>query len=136
MEMLYVLAAVSAVAGAFSLGWLSVFASRVRLASKKDRFKCMMCGNCCRLRFIHLTKDDVERIQSRGHRDFYDTVGGERMLKRSRGRCMFVGKDDSCSIYELRPEVCRKFPFFRMFGLNYCRAVSYCPGVEAMKDAA
>jgi Fe-S-cluster containining protein len=135
MEMLYVLAVVSAVAGAFSLGWLSVFVSRVRLAKKKGRFKCMMCGNCCRLRFIHLTKDDIARIQSKGHSDFHDNVGGECMLKRIRGRCMFVGKDDSCSIYEIRPEVCRKFPFFRMFGLNYCRAVSYCPGVEAMKDA-
>lgn len=135
MDMLYVLAAVAAVAGAFYLGWLYVFISGVRLASKKDRFKCMMCGNCCRLRFIHLTKEDIERIQSSGHKDFYDKVGGEYMMKRNKGRCVFIGKDDSCSIYELRPEVCRKFPFYTAMGVTYCRAVSFCPAVEAMKNA-
>lgn len=135
MDMLYVPIAIAVVAVAFSLGWFSTFLYQVKLASKKGRFVCFKCGNCCRLRFIHLTQDDIERIQSQGHRDFYDDIGREHMMKRSKGRCVFIGRDDSCSIYELRPEVCRKFPFFKTFGLTYCRAASYCPGVEAMKNA-
>lgn len=120
----------------FCLGWVLVFLSRVKLALRKDAFVCSTCGNCCRLRFIELTLKNVERIQAKGHKNFYDEIKNEFVMKRNNGKCIFLNQDNSCSIYEIRPEVCRDFPFFKKFGLVYCRSASYCPGVDELKKNA
>jgi Fe-S-cluster containining protein len=104
----------------------------IRLYLKRGRFSCMMCGTCCRFRVIPLTKEDVRRLESGGHRDF-TTKKGELCLKRAMGRCVF-SKDDKCSVYELRPAVCREFPFFKVYGIGYAEKASFCPAMEKLKD--
>ena len=119
----------------FCLGWVIVFIARIRLGNKRNRFACQQCGNCCRLRIIPILKSDIKRMERAGLKGFYERKDGEFVMKRKKGRCVFL-KNDSCSIYDVRAEVCRNFPFFKQYGILYCRAPSYCPAVEAMQGNA
>jgi uncharacterized protein len=105
----------------------------VGLYGRRDRFKCQMCGNCCRLRIVPLTDEDIKRLQAAGHKDFTD-LAGEPHLRRVQGRCVFL-KDDKCSVHECRPDVCRDFPFFKFHGIGYARQVSFCPALEELRHA-
>lgn len=103
------------------------------------RFRCTGCGNCCKDPLLPLTDRDLRRIARRtGHapRDvvrWVDRQGidmddepeafvmlrqGKRVmtLKHERGRCMYLGADDRCTIYGTRPLGCRVFPFDPTFG--------------------
>ena len=135
MDALSVAISLAVIALFFSAGFLAVFISGVTLARKKGKFACAQCGNCCRLRFIQLSPGDIKRMEDGGLRDFYEPVGKEFRLKRKNGRCIFLKPDGTCSIYMLRPEVCRRFPFFTLLGIPYCRPASFCPGVEGLKNA-
>jgi len=112
---------------------LLIFAHSVRIARHRDKFNCQMCGNCCRLRIISVTDDDIKRISEKGYKDFYAKKGNEYWMKRVKGRCIFL-KDDKCSIYEIRPEICRKFPFFNIYSITYCRRLTCCPGLEDLEE--
>lgn len=102
---------------------------RVRIAKSKDYFKCCRCGNCCRLRFISVTDDEIDRLKKIGHKEFFE----KNNIKRINGRCYFQ-KDGSCGIYKDRPKVCREFPFGKLLGfITYCKNVNYCPGVEELE---
>ncbi|MFH1788025.1 MAG: YkgJ family cysteine cluster protein [Candidatus Altiarchaeota archaeon] len=108
---------------------------RIVLGLNKDKFSCIMCGNCCRFAFIVLTDEDISRISQAGYKDFaVETPSGEKKLKRVKGRCVFV-KSDKCSIYEVRPRACRKFPFQKLFSrIPYLRDWSCCPAIKKLKE--
>ncbi len=113
-----------------------IIVRRIILASRKDKFKCIQCGNCCRFAIISLTDEDIDRIGSEGHKDFVEkTRLGEKKLKRVNGRCVF-SVDDKCSIYEIRPKVCREFPFQKLVSfIPYIHEWSCCPGIEELKKS-
>ena len=73
---------------------------------------------------VLLSKRDIESIKNLGYdMDFfvgYDTTmeyGGKTILrKRPNGWCVFLSKEQGiykCEVYENRPKICRKYPFFR-----------------------
>ncbi|MFH1056134.1 MAG: YkgJ family cysteine cluster protein [Candidatus Altiarchaeota archaeon] len=105
----------------------------MRLYVRRDKFRCRMCGTCCRFSVIPLTPEDVKRLEVGGYKDFSEKRNGELALKRLNGRCLFV-KDDKCTVYEHRPQVCREFPFFKLYGIGYAEKASFCPGMEALKN--
>jgi Fe-S-cluster containining protein len=87
------------------------------------RFKCERCTMCCgdtgeRIRSILLLKPEAERVSSKTLKlvsEFATEFEGSdpyvyEMKKTENGKCVFL-KDDSCSIYTLRPLVCRFYPF-------------------------
>ena len=87
------------------------------------RFKCERCALCCgdarnRVRSILLLKietDYISRKTSKSPDEFAEKVEGfepytYRMKKTNDGKCLFL-KDNSCSIYETRPLICRFYPF-------------------------
>lgn len=87
------------------------------------RFKCERCALCCgdtrnRVRSILLLKietDYISRKTSKSPDEFAEKVEGfepytYRMKKTNDGKCVFL-KDNSCSIYETRPLICRFYPF-------------------------
>lgn len=96
-------------------------------------FRCTGCGNCCKDPILPLTDADVRRIVDAvgdapedfvrfvsgdvidmEERDAYAVLrGGRRVmtLRRERGACRYLGRDDRCTIYEHRPLGCRVFPF-------------------------
>ncbi len=98
------------------------------------QFRCTQCGNCCKDPILPLTDDDVKRIMA-GTGDEPESIikwvdrdaidmddepeafvmlrQGKRImtLRQGRGGCRYLGADDRCTIYAIRPLGCRAFPF-------------------------
>ena len=86
------------------------------------------CVRCCIETRMPLSRSDIDRIMSQGHRfkDFVVKRGRERRLKNSQGRCVFL-RYDGCTIYPFRPEGCRFYPL--VLNENTMKAVIHdlCP---------
>ncbi|MBD3353618.1 MAG: hypothetical protein GF364_19195 [Candidatus Lokiarchaeota archaeon] len=63
------------------------------------------------------------------------------LLKDDHSRCLFLGRDNKCTIYNSRPQICRAFPFTytlnetenqkQKLNLIYAsKALEYCPGIS------
>ena len=86
------------------------------------RFECTGCGKCCKGSpgYVWLTVAEMASIATFLHLDF-DTftrkyvrqVNGDFSLIEvgEEYACVFL-KEDKCTIYEVRPEQCRTFPFW------------------------
>lgn len=103
---------------------------------KLPGFSCKLCGSCCRERAIMLYDEDVERIESSGFSGFYErasdlelylTGAPYRMKLKEDGSCFFLRSDNKCSIYEIRPDTCRRYPF--IIGEDFSLASVSCPGI-------
>lgn len=75
-----------------------------------------VCAETCGARCCHghafLTQRDERRLRAAGHSDFAVAAGDARVLDTDEdGRCLFLGPDDRCTVYEDRPLDCRLFPF-------------------------
>ncbi len=98
------------------------------------KFRCTGCGNCCKGTAVYITPEDIHRIVDGAGKSprefirfFYDKfltiakrdtfaihLGTRRAvmgLKWNSGHCMFLGKDNMCTIYDHRPVTCRQHPF-------------------------
>lgn len=108
------------------------------------RFKCVKCALCCgntedRTRSILLLKTEAYRISKLTLTvvdGFAEKISGfepyvYRMRKTENGKCVFL-EDDLCSIYQVRPLICRFYPF-QLHNLGNDRyAFAYtneCPGI-------
>jgi len=91
---------------------------------KGIRFKCEKCALCCgdtavRVRHIRLLTVEVERIvrfTGKSVDSFAAKVVGFEpyvfeMRKNVDGKCVFLGGNNLCSIYEVRPLICVFYPF-------------------------
>ena len=107
-------------------------------------FVCTRCGRCCgdtedTVRHVLLLESDADRVSKETLVDVHEfadeIVGFEpyiyKMKKPEDGKCFFL-KDNRCSIYELRPLICRFYPFeLRNLG-NDRYSFAYtndCPGI-------
>jgi len=93
-----------------------------------NTFRCERCGNCCEgsryreeVKKVYLFERDIQRISKWLRLKRRELVGKflERSSLQEKGEfflklpCVFHGRDYSksyCSIYEVRPVVCRLFP--------------------------
>ncbi len=75
-----------------------------------------------------LTDEDIRRIVSLGYKpkDFTVFRGGLWRLRNIDGRCVFLGEDGMCKIYEHRPIGCRLYPLIEIDGRCVVDA-EYCP---------
>ena len=86
-------------------------------------FECNLCGLCCgdtkeKTRHILLLESEAHLISTETHlpkQEFTKPITEKKpycyeMKKNSEGKCFFL-KDDKCSIYTLRPLICRFYPF-------------------------
>jgi Fe-S-cluster containining protein len=111
---------------------------------KKIRFKCERCALCCgdtkdRVRRILLLEVEAKSISQKTRRiveDFAEKLDGFEpyiymMRKAKNGKCVFL-KDDLCTIYQIRPVICRFYPFELKEG-EHCKhvfAYTYeCPAI-------
>ncbi|UCH70038.1 MAG: YkgJ family cysteine cluster protein [Candidatus Bathyarchaeota archaeon] len=89
---------------------------------KHVRFSCERCALCCRdttdrVRSILLLKIEIDRISKKTLTEldeFAEKIEGfepyiYRMRKTENGKCVFL-KGNSCSIYQMRPLICRFYP--------------------------
>jgi Fe-S-cluster containining protein len=115
------------------------------------RFKCKRCAVfCCKLGGPQLTEKDLEHLKNAGYRqvdslalsskeETKQRFGEKRVLKqREDGSCIFLQNNGEeayrCGIYELRPALCRLYPFeFERTGLNtgVLRFIPCCNGLNA-----
>ncbi len=89
---------------------------------RRREFKCLRCNTCCKL-LVMLSKEDIERINNRGYKDFLDIKG--KHLRRKNGYCIFFNNNNNnniseCSINDIKPQICRKYPNLKgIFGKKY-----------------
>ena len=111
---------------------------------------CLQCGNCCRTTGPLFTDHDIARI-SRHLKMKPSEFSTTYLRKDEEGDmvlqgvpCAFLGTDNYCSIYEVRPKACREFPHtdrrkFHQINHLTLKNVAICPAafriVEAMKAA-
>ena len=81
-----------------------------------NKISCLECANCCRTTPVLVTKNDVKKISNHlriSAKQFLkkyilEDINGEMTLNGV--PCKFLNKDNSCTIYEIRPEACRRYP--------------------------
>jgi Fe-S-cluster containining protein len=128
-------------AGASSATWKKVDKTAARL--HKEVFSivdCKKCANCCRTMHIRITDADIPRISNHlgmAQEEFIAFYlqrdeDGDYYIKSS-PPCPFL-KDNLCSIYDVRPEKCRDYPFtdkpdFLFSTIMHASNATTCPAV-------
>jgi Fe-S-cluster containining protein len=80
-----------------------------------ERFRCQQCGRCCYTpgAGLYLEKEDFERIAGHvGKKKLKSLCRYDKALKAwiLKQPCPFYDRDKGCSIYEIRPLTCTKYP--------------------------
>jgi Fe-S-cluster containining protein len=113
-----------------------------------ERTDCLECANCCKTTGPLFTDKDIERIAKHFKMKIHQFT--EQFLRIDEDNdyvlqsvpCTFLGADNYCSIYEVRPKACREFPHtnrkkFQQISNLTLQNVEICPAafniVEAMK---
>ncbi len=113
-----------------------------------ERTDCLSCANCCKTTGPLFTQVDIERISKHlrlrpaNFIEKYLRVDEEGDHVLQRVPCTFLGMDNHCSIYDVRPKACREFPHtdrkkFQQISNLTLKNVAICPAafriVEEMK---
>lgn len=112
------------------------------------RTDCLKCANCCKTTGPLFTDKDIERIAKHfkmKQQQFIDQflrIDEDNDFVLQNVPCTFLGADNYCSIYEVRPKACREFPHtdrrkFQQISNLTLKNVEICPAafniVEEMK---
>jgi len=111
--------------------YLSSFLLSCISHKRKSKFKCLMCGECCKPK-VHVTELEIKTIEKLGFKR-KDFMKGIKVLKRVNGYCVFLkNKNDKkvCSIYKHRPSICRKWPFFSYSSIIPLHWFFKCPSLK------
>lgn len=128
-----------------SVSWIAPINPSIQCIKypKGIAFICLRCGLCCKdssykPRLILALRSEVRRISKRtGLKpyDFAEDSGkqtyGYILKKREDGSCIFL-RNNNCSIYKMRPLVCRFYPFYLKQVGNKDYVFSFtkeCPGL-------
>lgn len=113
-----------------------------------SRIDCLSCANCCKTTGPLFTDKDIERIakhlrmKPQAFIEAYLRVDEEGDHVLQSVPCTFLGADNYCSIYEVRPKACREYPHtdrkkFHQIGNLTLKNVAICPAafeiVEELK---
>ncbi|EMC46071.1 YkgJ family cysteine cluster protein [Streptococcus mutans] len=77
---------------------------------------CTKCANCCKILGPLFTESDISRIAKHFRmrlpvfEDMYLRVDEDNDEVFKSMPCPFLGEDNLCSIYDIRPKACREFP--------------------------
>ncbi len=111
---------------------------------------CTRCANCCKTMDITFNDEDIERIA--GHLEmesiefikaYLEADDEDGSYKARQKPCPFLGEDDRCTIYDVRPTVCREYPHTNKEGFTFrtmgvASNALICPAVfwivERMKE--
>lgn len=82
-----------------------------------EKIDCLQCANCCKNYSPRFTPPDIKRISKylgMKEGDFKDRYlrvdeDGDNVLQQL--PCPFLGADNYCSIYDVRPTDCARFPY-------------------------
>lgn len=74
---------------------------------------CKNCGAiCCKtVGGPNVTKKEMQKVMNAGHPDFFVKHSDNHYeIKSKNGTCLYLRKDNLCSIHDVRPLVCRWWP--------------------------
>ena len=82
-----------------------------------EKIDCLQCGNCCKSYSPRFKTPDIKRISKYLKMKDGDFINqylfadseGDFVLKTK--PCSFLGADNYCGIYEVRPSDCARFPY-------------------------
>lgn len=118
----------------------------------EEEFKhtdCLKCANCCKTTGPLFTQKDIERlskhfkIKPQQFIDTYLRFDEDQDYVLQSVPCVFLGADNYCTIYDVRPKACREFPHtnrkkFHQIAHLTLKNVAICPAafqiVEKMKS--
>jgi len=86
---------------------------------------CTQCVNCCKTIHPLLTETDIERIaehigmEKSVFRETYLELDEDREQKMKALPCLFLGADNRCAIYEVRPDDCAEYPHTDKEGFTF-----------------
>ncbi|TJY36392.1 YkgJ family cysteine cluster protein [Pontimicrobium aquaticum] len=113
-----------------------------------NKTDCLECANCCKTTGPLFTSKDIERISKylklkpQQFIEQYLRVDEDNDYVLQTVPCTFLGSDNYCSIYDVRPKACREFPHtdrkkFHQISNLTLKNVAICPAafniVEEMK---
>lgn len=113
-----------------------------------ERTDCLTCANCCKTTGPLFTDKDIQRISKHFRMKEFDFIKTYLRVDEDKDYvlqempCTFLGADNYCSIYEVRPKACREFPHtdrkkFQQISKLTLENVKMCPAafniVEEMK---
>ncbi len=113
-----------------------------------ERTDCLECANCCKTTGPLFTDKDIDRISKHFRQkpqqfiEQYLRVDEDKDYVLQDVPCAFLGADNYCSIYDVRPKACREFPHtdrkkFQQISNLTLKNVAVCPAafniVEEMK---
>ncbi|MBN1385434.1 YkgJ family cysteine cluster protein [Candidatus Woesearchaeota archaeon] len=91
----------------------------------KKGFFCIRCGKCCRYS-VTISILERWRIQKRfpGLRFWSpERHWWQSSIRMKDGRCVFLEEKNglySCRIFDIRPKICRQYPFFKVSEVKSC----------------
>ena len=80
------------------------------------KINCLDCANCCKTTGPFFTTKDIERISKHlkmKPKDFelkFLQIDEDQDLVLQNLRCWFLGENNECTIYDVRPKACREYP--------------------------
>jgi len=113
-----------------------------------QRTDCLKCANCCKTTGPLFTDKDISRIakylrmKTQQFVEQFLRVDEENDYVLQSVPCSFLGDDNYCAIYDVRPKACREFPHtdrkkFHQISHLTLKNVAICPAafniVEEMK---
>lgn len=114
-----------------------------------NEIDCTQCANCCKTLGPLWTEADIERVRKALRMKIGDFEAAYLRVDEDGDKvfqtmpCPFLGSDNLCSIYEIRPKACREFPHTdrkKIYQINHLtlKNALYCPAayefVEKMRD--
>lgn len=110
-----------------------------------EKIDCLECGNCCKTTSPIFIDTDVDRIAK--HLKMRPSDFSEKYLRTDEDNfqvlktapCAFLGHDNYCHIYEVRPRACREYPHTNRKRMTQILDLTLentliCPAVEQIVD--
>lgn len=103
-----------------------------------EKIDCLTCANCCKTTSPIFTDKDIERIAAHFKMrpaefvEKYLHLDNDEDYVLNSAPCTFLGEDNYCKIYEVRPKACREYPhtdrkqFHKILNLTM-KNMSICP---------
>ena len=106
---------------------------------------CLSCANCCKTMVPTYTRGDMKRIAdhfgitSRQLYDKYLAHDENNDIVNQSTPCQWLGKDNKCKIYDIRPRDCRGFPHLKRSHFfdqseTFINNIKYCPATMRMLE--
>ena len=108
-------------------------------------FSCLDCANCCKTTSPIFRDVDIDRIATHlklkpgGFVGKYLHLDSEGHYVLNHSPCPFLGTDNYCSIYSVRPQACREYPHTDRKNINQIMDLTYqntlvCPAVASIVE--